>query len=97
MDPMDRLTLLFDPVQQWLITPLWHCFTGLLDFNGRLGAPFLLVSGTVAYLLYRHRRRQGDPGARSFAGFLGGGPSGCTPRLCSTTNTIWCGRCSMWP
>ena len=72
MDPMDRLTLLFDPVQQWLITPLWHCLTGLLDLNGRLGAPFLLISGTVAYLLYRHRRRQGDPGARSFAGFLGG-------------------------
>ena len=69
---MDRLSLLFDFAQQWLITPLWHCLTGLLDFNGRLGAPFLLVSGTVAYLLYRHRRRQGNPGARSFAGFLGG-------------------------
>ncbi len=72
MDPMDTLAPLFAYVQQWLLTPLWHCLTGLFDFNGRLGLPFLLISGLIAYLLYRMRRRQQGPAAGSFAGFLGG-------------------------
>ncbi|PTT46345.1 sterol desaturase family protein [Aeromonas sp. HMWF016] len=69
---MDTLAPLFAYVQQWLLTPLWHCLTGLFDFNGRLGLPFLLISGLIAYLLYRMRRRQQGPAAGSFAGFLGG-------------------------
>ena len=72
MDPMDTLAHLFAYVQQWLLTPIWHCLTGLLDFNGRLGLPFLLISGLIAYLLYRVRRRQQGPAAGSFARFLGG-------------------------
>lgn len=69
---MDRLALLFESVQLWLIAPLLDCLTGLFDLNGRLGAGFLLISGIVAYLLYRFRRRRGDPAARDFVGFLGG-------------------------
>nr|WP_254204446.1 hypothetical protein [Aeromonas sp. FDAARGOS 1405] len=72
MDPMDTLAHLFAYVQQWLLTPIWHCLTGLLDFNGRLGLPFLLISGLIAYLLYRVRRHQQGPAAGSFARFLGG-------------------------
>lgn len=69
---MDKLTPLFDPLQRLLIIPLWQCLSGLFDLNGRLGVVFLLISGTVAYLLCLHRRRRGDPGARSFRRFLGG-------------------------
>ncbi|MFM5520042.1 sterol desaturase family protein [Aeromonas jandaei] len=69
---MDTLAHLFAYVQQWLLTPIWHCLTGLLDFNGRLGLPFLLISGLIAYLLYRVRRHQQGPAAGSFARFLGG-------------------------
>ncbi len=72
MDPMDTLAHLFAYVQQWLLTPIWHCLTGLLDFNGRLGLPFLLISGLIAYLLYRVHRHQQGTAAGSFAGFLGG-------------------------
>ena len=72
MEPMDKLTPLFDPLQRLLITPLWQSLSGLFDLNGRLGFVFLLISGTVAYLLYLHRRRQGDPETRSFRHFLGG-------------------------
>lgn len=63
---------LFDPLQRLLITPLWQSLSGLFDLNGRLGFVFLLISGTVAYLLYLRRRRQGDPETRSFRHFLGG-------------------------
>ncbi|WP_421208755.1 sterol desaturase family protein [Aeromonas sp. 602396] len=69
---MDTLAHLFAYVQQWLLTPIWHCLTGLLDFNGRLGLPFLLISGLIAYLLYRVHRHQQGTAAGSFAGFLGG-------------------------
>ena len=61
-----------DSLTQLVFSPLWQKAAGLLDFNGRLGLPFLTISLLVAFLLYRHQTRKGYSQAKSFGAFLGG-------------------------
>lgn len=61
-----------DSLTQFFLSPLWRKAEGLLDFNGRLGLPFLAISLLVAFLLYRHQTRRGYRQAHSFGAFLGG-------------------------
>jgi len=69
---MTSLTHITDRLHDLLVQPLWQTLLGLFDFNGRLGAPYLLISLAVAYGLYHHQRRRGHSRAQSFGQFLGG-------------------------
>ncbi|MFB0974811.1 MAG: sterol desaturase, partial [Tolumonas sp.] len=44
----------------------------MFDWNGRLGLPFLVVSLSVAFIVYRWQSRRGYCQSASFFGFLGG-------------------------
>lgn len=55
-----------------LIEPVAQQFAGVFDFNGRFGLLFLGVSCTVAYGLFRVRKRRGLTDAGSFWQFIGG-------------------------
>ncbi len=55
-----------------LIEPVAQQLAGVFDFNGRFGLLFLGVSCTVAYGLFRVRKRRGLTDVGSFWQFIGG-------------------------
>lgn len=59
-------------LSHYLWNPVWNTFCGLFDWNGRLGLPFLVVSLSVAFVVYRWQSRRGYCQSASFFGFLGG-------------------------
>ena len=68
---MDELSLAYEQLSA-LLAAVVRQFTGLFDLNGRIGLFFIGLSYSVAYLLFRRRRRQGLTEARSFWQFVGG-------------------------
>ncbi len=66
------ITDIFSLLLERVGLPLWQTFMGLFDLNGRLGAPYLLISLAVAYALYRQQRRQAGSQGKTFGAFLGG-------------------------
>lgn len=69
---MTLISTLSQGLNTWLVQPVWQTLLGLFDFNGRLGAPYLLISLAVAYGLYHRQRRLGYVRAGGFGAFLGG-------------------------
>ncbi|MBB6056093.1 sterol desaturase family protein [Tolumonas osonensis] len=63
---------LTNALTHYVWNPVWNTFCGLFDWNGRLGLPFLVVSLSVAYFVYRWQRQRGYSQADHFPGFLGG-------------------------
>ncbi len=70
---MEVVALLSGYLMAWVIEPVAHQFVGIFDLNGRFGLLFLGVSYSVAYSLFRYRRRRGLTDASSFWQFIGAG------------------------
>lgn len=70
---MEVFALLSGYLMAWVIEPVAHQFVGIFDLNGRFGLLFLGVSYSVAYSLFRYRRRRGLTDASSFWQFIGAG------------------------
>ena len=51
---MQELSLAANPLTE-LLAVVVRQFQGLFDLNGRIGLVFILLSYSVAYLLYRRR------------------------------------------
>ncbi|SDP89994.1 sterol desaturase family protein [Ectopseudomonas guguanensis] len=66
---MQELSLAANPLTE-LLAVVIRQFQGLFDLNGRIGLVFILLSYSVAYLLYRRRRV--SSGIASFWQFIGG-------------------------
>ncbi|WP_313118526.1 hypothetical protein [Ectopseudomonas guguanensis] len=66
---MQELSLAANPLTE-LLAVVVRQFQGLFDLNGRIGLVFILLSYSVAYLLYRRRRV--SSGIASFWQFIGG-------------------------
>lgn len=69
---MDALSLVFEHLTEWVITPVTDQFLGIFNMNGRFGALFLCISYGAAYGLFRFRKRRGLSDAQSFWLFIGG-------------------------
>lgn len=69
---MPELSHVHSHVSEWVITPITHQLSSLFDLSGRVGVVFLLLSYTVAYALFRFRKRHGLTQAESFWQFIGG-------------------------
>lgn len=66
------MDVFFGHLNEFAIEPVTKTFVGVFDHNGRFGLPFLLISGLVAYALFRFRRSRGLATASSFWEFVGG-------------------------
>ncbi|WP_137823817.1 sterol desaturase family protein [Pseudomonas sp. D(2018)] len=69
---MDVLPLIYRHLTDLVVDQVTRQFSGIFDLNGRLGVLFLFVSYTVAYCLFRFRKRRGLTNAQSFWQFIGG-------------------------
>ena len=69
---MDAFPLVYHHLSAWVIAPITQQFLGIFNMNGRFGMLFLCASYSVAYGLFRYRKRRGLTEARSFWQFIGG-------------------------